>query len=279
MRISIFSLFRNSESYIKDSLKRFDNLEKNTEAEISFFFYENDSVDKTPSILKRWMKSKSGKLQCDTLNPRSFKSELDPERMMHLSQCRNKMQALDVDKNSDYSLIIDSDILFESDILNKFLEYSSLGFSMLTSNVRQNIPCKMGSGKKDSYYDSSILSDTDGMPGMTWSYNPFFNTPDRKKFENNEPIKVNRAFGSCAFLPTSIFHKCQWSSFGESEHFSFCDKVRKHGDIFFIPSIQPRVEIKDQDFPWANDVIKTQKHLLENKWNRFLWKRTKATIP
>lgn len=279
MRISIFSLFRNSESYLKSSLEKFDSLVKETDADISFFFYENDSVDNTVSILKQWMKGKLGQLKSEKLNPRSFNSDLDPERMMWMSQCRNKMQKLDEEKSSDYSLIIDSDIDFDPNIINQFLRYKDLNFSMLTSNVRQDIPCKMGSSENDSYYDSSILTDIHGMPGMTWSYNPFYDKSDRKLFTENKPIKVNRAFGSCAFMPTSIFHNCQWSSLGESEHFSFCDQARKYGCIFLIPEIKPLVKIPNKDFPWADDVLKTQRWLLENKWNRFLWKKTKVQIP
>lgn len=278
MRISIFSLFRDSEDYIKRALKQFEDLESNTDAEFSYFFYENDSIDKTPSILKKWMKKRSGALKCDKINNQSFGSDLRPERMIHLAKCRNEMQSLDESKDSDFSLIIDSDIIFDKNLVNDFLKFTDLNFSMLTSNIRQNVPCKMGSGKSDSYYDSSILFDKDGIPCMTWSYNPFYNNEDRSRFEEGEPVAVSSAFGSCAFVPTNYFHKVKWNSNGESEHLSLCRSLNKYGKIFVIPTIQPRVEVENQNFPQANDVVRIQKLMLSSKWNRFLWKTGSLTL-
>jgi glycosyltransferase involved in cell wall biosynthesis len=272
MRISIFSLFRDSESYIKRALKQFNDLEKNTDAEFSYYFYENDSADKTPSILKRWMSKKDGALKCDKINNQSFGSDLRPERMIHLSKCRNLMQALDDSRDSDFTAIVDSDVIFSKSIINQFLKYTDLDFSMLTSNIRQDIPCKMGSGKPDSYYDSSILVDKHEVQGMTWSYNPFYEPRDRDLFNQNKPIEVTSAFGSFAFLRTETFHKCKWNSNGESEHFSFCRDLNRYGKIYLIPEIQPLVEVDQKNFPHETEVIKTQKWLSESKWNRFLWK-------
>ena len=278
MRISIFSLFRDSESYIKRALKQFNDLEKNTDAEFSYYFYENDSADKTPSILKRWMSKRNGNLKCDKINTQSFGSDLRPERMIHLSKCRNLMQSLDESKDSDFTAIVDSDVIFSKDIINQFLKYKDLDFSMLTSNIRQDIPCKMGSNKPDSYYDSSILVDRHGVPGMTWSYNPFYDPQDRDLFDAKKPIEVSCAFGSFAFVPTTIFHKCKWKSNGESEHFSFCRDLNKHGKIYVIPEIQPRVEIPQKNFPQEEKVVKMQNWMAESKWNRFLWKSGSVSL-
>jgi hypothetical protein len=249
-----------------------DQMELETDAKFEYFFLENDSIDNTPSILKKWMKNKNGLLSCENFNSKKFGSTLDSERMLLMSNLRNKMSALDSKKDSDYSVIFDSDVIFEPNIINQFLLYLDLNFSLLTSNIRQNVPCKMGSGSLDSYYDSSILFDSDGINCMTWSDNPFYNDKDRENFKNNLPVKVKSAFGSFAFLPTKYLSQTSWQSKGESEHLSWCYQLNKIAPIFLIPSIKPRVEIEQKTWDHEDRVIKQQKHLLENKWNRFLLK-------
>ena len=51
MKITIISIFRDSEATIQNCLKQLDELEKNTDAPFEYFFYENDSKDKTKKIL------------------------------------------------------------------------------------------------------------------------------------------------------------------------------------------------------------------------------------
>ena len=60
MRISIFSLFRDSEDYIYDCFDRFEKMESCTNASFEYYFYENDSKDNTASILQEWIKNKKG---------------------------------------------------------------------------------------------------------------------------------------------------------------------------------------------------------------------------
>ena len=272
MGISVFSLFRDSSIYIKKCLSVWDKIESMHDIEFSYYFYENDSRDDTSEILNQWMKGKSGAFLSEKLNVPKYGSVLDRNRMLLMSSIRNKMLLLDKKQNSEYSIVFDSDVSFNSDIVEDFLCYQNLNFSMLTSNIRQNVPCKMGSGSHDSYYDSSILYDTNGMNCMTWSDNPFYESSDREKFNNGAPVEVMSAFGSFAFLKTKYLKQCKWSSSGESEHLSLCRDLRKHAPIYLIPKIKPTVDISTKNWAHEDQVIQHQKHLLENKWNRFMWK-------
>ncbi len=278
IKISFYSLFRDSEPKIYECLSTLSKIESNKKFQCEYFFYENDSKDNTASILEEWLLNRDGNFLSETLNTPKFGSVLDPNRMKLLSTYRNKMKDLGVNSKSDFSIIFDSDISFDENIIEEYLKYKNLNFSMLTPNVRQNVPCKMGSKKKSSYYDSSILFDLDLNQGMTWSDNPFYNTDDRSKFEKGEPIIVHSAFGSIAFLKTEIFKKCKWNSNGESEHFSLCDQLRKHGNIYLIPKIKPRVNIQQKSWSHEESVINRQQFLLKSKWNRFLLKTGSVTI-
>jgi len=277
MKISIFSLFRDSEPHLPRCLDQLDSLESNTNAEFSYFFYENDSSDNTVEILKKWIANKSGNFASEKLSKPKFGSTLDPERMILMSQVRNKMLSL-CDAKTDYSLVFDSDLIFEPTVINDFLKFNNLdhidypNYSMLTANVRQNVPCKMGSGKQDSYYDSSCLFDINKVNCMTWSDNPFYENQDRMDFASNLPVHIYRGFGSMAFLKTEILKKVNWDSNGESEHWSFCDQLRNYGRIYLMPNVKPRVNVGQTIWDHEINVVNHQKWMLENKWNRFLWK-------
>jgi len=278
MKISIFSLFRDSENYIHKCLSTLDKIRDNSNFEFEYFFYENDSKDKTKFILEDWIQDKNGKIKSETLNAKKFGSTLHPERMILMSEVRNKMLKLGRESDSDYSIIFDSDVNFDSNIIDKFLKHKDLDFSMLTPNIRQDVPCKMGSNSKTSYYDSSILFDSKGMHTMTWSDNPFYEESDRELFENLKPIQVTRAFGGFVFLKTKTLLKVKWNSKGESEHFSFCDALRAYGKIYLIPEIQPSVSITQKNWDHENLVIEKQTKLLENSWNRFLLKNNSFSL-
>ena len=121
-------------------------------------------------------------------------------------------EVIDVDltnKSEDLSILSpysDSPVLEERDliltdpnIINEYLKYSHLKFSMLTPNIRQNVPCKMGSGSETSYYDSWSLVDHDNIQCMTWSSNPFYRKQDREQFDKIKSPKSN-AFKSLVLI-------------------------------------------------------------------------------
>jgi hypothetical protein len=277
-KISIFSLFRDSESYIHDCLSALDDVESATNADFEYFFYENDSKDNTASILENWIKNKEGKLKSEDVNEQSYGSTLEPNRMIKMARIRNKMAELGKPVNSDYTVVIDSDLIFSKNIINDFLKYKDLDFSMLTPNVRQTVPCKMGSESKTSYYDSLSLFDTENNSCMTWSDNPFYEDCDRVKFESGEPIHVNRAFGGFVFIKSDFFNQVKWESIGNLEHWALCDQLNKYGKIYFLPKIKPLVKIKQQTWEHESGVVGHQKNLLSNRWNRFLWKKGIDTL-
>jgi hypothetical protein len=278
MRISIFSLFRDSESYIHNCLEGLDKLEESTDAEFEYFFYENDSKDNTANILNDWIKQKSGIVKSEPLNEKSYGSTMEAARVIKMAKIRNKMAQLGKPVDSDFTIVFDSDVTFDSNIINDYLKYSDLKFSMLTPNIRQNVPCKMGSNSQTSYYDSWSLVDHDKIQCMTWSSNPFYRNQDREKFDNNEPIDVYRSFGGFVFIKSEYFNQSQWFSEGQLEHWHFCDELRSFAPIYFIPSIQPSVHVDQQNWPHEHQVVDHQTNLLKSKWNRFLWKNKSYTL-
>lgn len=247
MKVSVLSMFRDSEGYLPDTFKNLDALQDNSSCEIEYFFYENDSRDNTASMLKQWLSDKKGELLSQTLDKPKFSQSPAVERQLDMTHYRNELLNLAKPLDSEYSIILDSDVHFGPDIVDRYLsmfkdrELSSV--VMITPNVLQNIKCKMFDDSKNSYYDSFALIDRFGNHGMTWTCNPFFNLEDRDRWESNKAVYVNSAFGGCPIIKSEVLDKVHWSTDGGCEHWNFCRDVRAYGDIVVAPNVEVSVEI------------------------------------
>jgi hypothetical protein len=247
MKVSVLSMFRDSEDYLPETLKNLDVLEDNSSYEMEYFFYENDSRDNTVPLLKEWLAHKKGDLLTQKLDKPKFSQSPAVERQLDMTHYRNQLLDLARPLDSKYSIILDSDVHFDADIVDKYLslfrddKLSSV--VMITPNVLQNIKCKMFDDSKNSYYDSFALIDRVGNHGMTWACNPFFNVEDRERWENNQVVYVNSAFGGCPIIKSEVLNEVRWSTDGGCEHWNFCRDVRVHGDIVVAPTVEVSVEL------------------------------------
>jgi len=279
MKVTIFSLWRDSESYIDKALSQVEALEANNkEVEFEYYFYENDSQDNTKAILENFLKDRAGKLISENIGSFKFGSTLEKKRMISMAKYRNKILNAARPINSDYCIVWDSDVEFNSDILNNFLKYKDEG-GMLCPNIRQDIPCVMGSGKEDSYYDSLSLIDKYNIQCMTWADNPFYDEEDRAKYEQGLPIEVNACFGGFVVFKTEILNneKVEWFSNGQLEHWGLCRRVKEYTDekIIFLPDVKVSVaideQVKLQQKPhFDNCFLKQERRLKMSSWERQL---------
>ena len=92
MKISVFSLFRDSQSHIHRTLSQFEEMLNIEDIEFEFFFYENDSIDNTKSILREWCERNNGKVYSEDLGYPKFGSVDSLERVVLLSTYRNKVK-------------------------------------------------------------------------------------------------------------------------------------------------------------------------------------------
>lgn len=244
MKITVLSLFRDSESTIHECLKRLESLEENTDSEFEYSFYENDSVDNTKSILEDWLKKRDGTLISEQLNAPRFSSIPSEDRVKLMAYYRNKAANNIKPTDSDFVIMFDSDVIFNKDIINDFLPYMKKDIAVATPNILQNIDCKMCDCKKKSYYDSWALIDKHMNFGMTWSCNPFYDNDDRKKWDSGIPVEVFAAFGGFAFINGNFFNNASWYiAQGTCEHFGLCHSLSSFGKTIAIPKIKTIVNI------------------------------------
>ena len=268
MKVSVLSMFRDSEEYLGGTLERLSSLEEQEPSiEFEYFFYENDSVDSTVSILEDWLSNRNGLVSSEQLNKAKFSQSTSVERQIDMTNYRNRMLSIARPLESDYSIILDSDVFFDKSIVRDYLPYFTEGVAMVTPNVLQNIKCQMSDGARESYYDSFALIDRFGNNGMTWASNPFFNKEDREGWERGDPVEVRSAFGGCPMLKSAILNTVSWSTDGGCEHWNFCRDVSSYGKILVAPSVQVRVVLSESVInsigkSHMRNVVEKQKQLL-----------------
>lgn len=244
-KVSIFCIWRDSESTIHKTLKQLEDLESIKDFEFSYFFYENDSTDKTVDILKEWLSKRSGDIKTETLNARKFGSTTEPERMKLLCECRNKCKDLALDNESDYSLLIDSDIEFNND--NFLLQLDNLmnldSAVMITPNVRQQIPDLTFNQSQDSYYDTYAFRDKYGSNGMSFSNCPSYIHEDQLNWKLSLPIVTMSSFGGFALIKSNVFNKVRWSSDIHCDHVNMCYDISRYGLIYLNPRSKVFVDV------------------------------------
>lgn len=273
-------LFRDSEKNLPFFFKRLEGLEKQYDME--YYFYENDSKDNTVEELEIWMLNRKGKVFSEILDNPSFGHTTQKERMKYMTYYRNKLLDSITPLDSDYCFIIDSDVDYTPDIIEKYLSHMGKDVAMCTPFVKQTVKCNMCNCNKQSYYDTFAIQDKDNYQGVLLSCNPFLRAQDRKDWDNKKPVSVNSAFGGAALVRTIAVNNSRWdtkpriskvknigeSETGSCEHWSFCEGVLKYGKVIVIPTIETYVKIKD----WSLSPLQIahQQQLIDDPWSRWV---------
>lgn len=246
MKVSVLGLFRDSENHIKDSLERLDNLNQVNDVEFEFFFYENDSKDNTREILNDWTGTRNATLFYEDIGAPKFGSVAIRERIILLSYYRNKLKALSQPLNSDYTLLIDTDTLFDNNHFIMLLDEMKWEqrWSMVSANTRQlEIEDALYQETTDSYYDVFACKDIYNNDGLYFSNCPLILENDRNNWNQGVPVEVSSAFGGFSLVSTMAFNYSKWSTTGKSEHVNFCKELSRFGGIAIVPKCTPTAVI------------------------------------
>jgi glycosyltransferase involved in cell wall biosynthesis len=241
--IAVYSLFRDSEPHLARTLAQFEDLES-LNYDFEYYFYENDSKDNTVDILEEWLKSRSNKFVHENLNAEKFNGGKSVARMELLCECRNKCKNLLKDSKSKYTVLIDSDIIFDKSNLEQHIKAIETleDCVLITPNVRQDIPDFHTEKSQDSYYDVYPLFDMNGKTGLYAADCPFKNGIDRMKWSLNLPVKCLSAFGGFALSYTDIIKQVKWSTDGKCDHVNFCKELNNYGVVYIDPTNKVRVD-------------------------------------
>ena len=265
MKITVMCVVRDSADILPVCLKRLEAVGKGYDME--YYFYENDSKDNTVELLETWLLDKEGSVYSEILNAPSFGHTVERDRMERMAYYRNTLLDNIKPLDSDYCLLIDADIDYTPDIIDKYLPYMKDDVVMCTPYVKQSVKCNMCNCGKHSYYDTYALMDTDGNLGITLSCNPFSKSEDRELWNDKKPVTVTSAFGGVALIKTEVMNKVKWSTDGGCEHWNFCKEVNEHGDVIVIPTVESFVKIDKWEL--APIQKQHQQKLIDDPWYRW----------
>lgn len=224
--INVFLLCRDNQDNIRTTMNTLFQTEcENPLYEFHYWIFENDSKDKTRSILHSMMKNKKGMICTGDLNKEKWGTvkninrvrDMARYRMLNRFMCEFKgvphMSTEDLSgmydewlgmptglDGSDYCMIVDTGVGFDSSVFSKMK-------NQLEENSTIGMICPFGyvKGKPDKYYDTYALCQTKN--------------------------KINSAFGGICVVRSKLFKVCNWNVYLPkcSEHNMFCYDIIKHG--------------------------------------------------
>ena len=115
MKISIVIMFKSNEKYIKNFFSKiWEYIEKKlSHIEFEYFILENNSTDNTKNELIKFSKNRNCKLFLRNFNFNlNFKKGISIQRGIYMGFLRNLLKSYSKKLDSDYTILIDSDILF-----------------------------------------------------------------------------------------------------------------------------------------------------------------------
>ena len=243
-KISLFILFKNNEDYLNYFILMMKNIESNYNYDIYYYIYENNSTDNTKNLLKEFMKFRKGNLIAEDINNKytdeKLNSGISLDRGIKMSTIRNKNKNSAGINNTDYSIIIDSDVFFKEDIIDKMIKSinKNKNIGMVTTfNVDYENYCET---ENFHYYDSFAFINKNNISYkdtsnkclfrqckrcINFRYNNNIKIKDSDLFDMSSIVYVKSAFGGFALLKTALFNSIYW---GETicEHFYFCKMIR-----------------------------------------------------
>lgn len=234
-RITVVGLARNIESILYDNVYSIDSL-RDYCSNLSYFIYENDSEDLTPSILDRLQHNiKNFNYRSDSLGLKSFEykkleNKLDLksiERTTNLAQHRNIcIDYITSNKQTDFVMVMDLDFAkFSLDgILNSFgwlsenytdaVVGSSFEMKPLFMQNKTNLWNYDCWAYRGSWWDDlQKYSQSYGYDPMLWF--GFWQPPI-----GSDPIPVNSAFGGAGIYRTEQFIRAKYDGY-DCEHVCF----------------------------------------------------------
>jgi GT2 family glycosyltransferase len=236
--LSIVVLARNNAAYLPKLFNMLQALESRYNININYTFLENASQDDTLDLIKNFMYDREGVLA----SIGNTKLLDDQPRTVKMATLRNRAKDLS-SKKSDWHMLIDTDIYFEADILEKIFSHNPTekNIGMLCAYGIEIWPQK----GKDDWYTQEHYYDTfayvDQKRELYWPHCSFSTCKKCKSTAHSKVtpkglMNVVSAFGGVALIKSDLIHQVDitWQSFQNNgvwmcEHIAFCDAVQRKG--------------------------------------------------
>jgi hypothetical protein len=263
-KIAIMGLFKDNSEYLDWLFPQFMLMESMYDVCFRYFPYENNSKDDTATKWDAFLSTRKGHLLSECLTSSYINKEYNFERVKFLAGLRNKLleaSRLEPDfTESDWCLMIDSNVYFEPDTLVRMFALSpcTKNIAMLTActqEVTKNPAFDLESQSADHrsrqpflsychYYDTYAVVDVDDKLHYPMCRFDKCQICNQRRKHNNVPVYVPDEFGlvdvRSAFagfvlipieymMPTYVEWRTTEMKFGElslCEHVYFADMIK-----------------------------------------------------
>ncbi len=263
VEVSVLMMARDSADDLRIcSLPSLEAVERESpHIDFRYFFFENDSQDETAAVMEKWLRSRKGYSLSESFGRQKWGHEGPGPRMKDMAFYRQTLLDFAKSKgamNSEYLFLVDSDISFQPDTINRYLEtFSSLPDAvMLTPYCEHNIECHMCeqiTGEKCgnlAYYDTLAAEDMEGNRAMVYSCNPWWSGDDREDWDKGKPVKVKTAYNGAALVKTDAAIGAEYLPCpGYIDHERFIRKVGESGSIYALPFIKCYSDLENPVLP------------------------------
>ena len=124
LKISVILLIKNGYDYILylDDLFNEIELKYKNIYDLEYYFYENNSTDNTVDAFKFFFKDRKGEFFSENLSiNKNFSDIVAKERAQYMAFLRNKLKSKHNFLDSDFTLLLDADIVFNIETLERLL--------------------------------------------------------------------------------------------------------------------------------------------------------------
>jgi hypothetical protein len=231
-KISVTILVRNNELYLPKLFKMLSNLENTYDCSFEYIFLENSSLDNSVNLIRDFINSRAGSITSigDT------KKIDEMPRTVKMAFLRNYAKAIHIN-SSDWSLLIDTDVYFHSNILIDLFSQSPSknNIGMLCAFGEEITPSDHSAPKwisQGHYYDTFAFTSKE--KGFFWPHCNFLSCTKctnitSQKIERKGLIDVNSAFGGFVLINSSLYYQqdIRWDAHMINdtwlcEHIGFC---------------------------------------------------------
>jgi hypothetical protein len=264
-KISICILVKNNEKWLIFINELFKEIEEKYKEVLDFeyFIYENNSTDDTKINVETFMNKRKGSYICEDINAKyNYSSDVSMDRGLHMNYIRNKAKTTFGKIQSDYTLLLDSDIVIGHSTI-----YEMVNYIQNNPSISGLSPFTACNSYPLHYYDSLAVISESGISEKETGNTCLFSNCNRcfylRKLNNinisqkelfnpnSNEISVKSAFGCCFLTKTDYFNSCNYNEelFRKCnhvcEHVSFNKQLLKFGKIIIKPDIKCKMEMEN----------------------------------
>jgi glycosyltransferase involved in cell wall biosynthesis len=246
-QIAVFLMFRNNAAYLSYLFDMLPKIEAAYDCAFAYYIYENDSTDNTATLCRDFLSTRSGEFWTEKLGTSFDNDGTAYTRIQRITTARNRLLELCRDKlvASEWCLFIDSDIIFDADILTKMFEIkpttSGIGVITCKSIEIMPIPGQTQFATHMHYYDTFAYVRLDDVMPYPQCCSKECKTPvctyyrqQNNWHESDEDYdEVRSAWAGFVLVKSDSFvnPEVKWKTVclkGESlcEHLYLCDAIR-----------------------------------------------------